>query len=323
MLNFYNALNIRQDTPVEDIEKIIKKAQEKAKESNKKGNYLDSLLELKYVAAGKLFLTTIKHYGSKENYDRALKKSSAKKVNVNKSFDFKKSFKIFTIGLALTGCIIIFIHSSNLVTIEIQVPAGTSIEEVLEHYGITEFELRGDGLRGPSYVLKEDGTYEVRVSKEKAENIEEIIKADEEAKKPETYAFKYIVKPGNTSSGLAAKYNLSSHPDRELYIGEELILYTYDKDIAEEMNLEYEYDTAEPFPTEYEYYEVQSGDNISKIAGKFGVTSQRIVEFNNISNIHGIQAGKNLIIVYEWLEGKEAYLARLEAEKNDTKGAIS
>ena len=30
MLNFYNALNIRQDTPVEDIEKIIKKAQEKA-----------------------------------------------------------------------------------------------------------------------------------------------------------------------------------------------------------------------------------------------------------------------------------------------------
>ncbi|SDM80707.1 N-acetylmuramoyl-L-alanine amidase, partial [Sediminibacillus halophilus] len=43
-------------------------------------------------------------------------------------------------------------------------------------------------------------------------------------------------------------------------------------------------------------YTVQSGDNLSSIAVKFGVTVAQIQEWNNISNPNAIQIGQVLIV---------------------------
>lgn len=319
MKNYYEILNIKQDVTEEELYKNIKKKISYIKNTTKNDNLSSKTAGRVVIVLCEAFLLTLKHYGSKENYDRALKMKYNKKVKQNKKTNFNRKFALVAAGLVMSAGITI--AAANLETTEIPVYTGQTLSDICIEYNIGELEIIGDGFRTKDYEYQDDDTLTVVSTDEKIGNINSMLNENSEVvaeSEIETYTFKYIVKSGDTATGLIESLRLVDFGKRELWQGEELTLKTTDFAIAEEMKKQYGIDTAKPFPTEYEYYEVQPGDSISKIAAKFGVTSERIVDFNMIPNINGIQVGTKIIIVYEYVTGAEAVALR-EQNNNSNK----
>ena len=95
----------------------------------------------------------------------------------------------------------------------------------------------------------------------------------------------YIVQPGDTLSGIAARYgttyqslaaiNNIADPNR-IYPGQEIVI----EGAAAEASTE--------------YYTIQSGDTLSSIAANYGTTWQWLAEVNSISDPNLIYPGNTI-----------------------------
>lgn len=247
----------------------------------------------------KEFESVLKSYGSKKNYDRALKISGKfnymkknLKVKVG-NIDKKKKFKIFVAGLVVAGTITsgAILATNNLTVTEVPIYSDDSIEKVLEDYDIDSFQLLGKDKIG-NYTdsdakiihTKKD---EDRINKVSNERMEEHIPK-------KTYSFKYVVKLGDTVSGLENVFEATDikHKGGLLYEDEVVTVYTTNEKIAEAGQRQFKKDTGIKELSSYEEYVVRKGDTLPSIAEKYNVSVDEILKYN--PNIKDVQ------MIYEW-----------------------
>src|SRR5690606_10714224 len=123
----------------------------------------------------------------------------------------------------------------------------------------------------------------------------------------------YTVKSGDTVGGIAAKYRVKAsdltywHNIRKnlIRVGKKLAIYVPEKDKSkyagntdsksESKNSATSKEQNTGSNSEFELYTVKSGDNVWVIAQKFeGVTTDDILQLNNISNEKGLVVGQKL-----------------------------
>lgn len=97
----------------------------------------------------------------------------------------------------------------------------------------------------------------------------------------------YTVVSGDTLSGIASKYGTTYQKLAEYNgISNPNLIYPGQKVKIPGSSSNYEYKQI--------YYTIQSGDNLTKIASKFGTTVNQLVAWNNIANPNLIYAGKSI-----------------------------
>lgn len=97
----------------------------------------------------------------------------------------------------------------------------------------------------------------------------------------------YTVVSGDTLSGIASKYGTTYQKLAEYNgISNPNLIYPGQKIKIPSSSSNYEYKQT--------YYTIQAGDNLTKIASKFGTTINQLVAWNNIANPNLIYAGKSI-----------------------------
>lgn len=97
----------------------------------------------------------------------------------------------------------------------------------------------------------------------------------------------YTVVSGDTLSGIASKYGTIYQKLAEYNgISNPNLIYPGQKIKIPSSSSNYEYKQT--------YYTIQAGDNLTKIASKFGTTVNQLVAWNNIANPNLIYAGKSI-----------------------------
>lgn len=97
----------------------------------------------------------------------------------------------------------------------------------------------------------------------------------------------YTVVSGDTLSGIASKYGTTYQKLAEHNgISNPNLIYPGQKIKIPSSSSNYEYKQT--------YYTIQAGDNLTKIANKFGTTVNQLVAWNNIANPNLIYAGKSI-----------------------------
>mgnify|MGYP004544023205 FL=1 len=263
------------------------------------------------------FESVLRSYGSKENYDRALKISKkfnyikeTLKVKIGK-IDKKKKFKIIVAGLVVAGTIAsgAVLAANNLTSTEVPLyPEDDSVVDFLEEYNIHSYQVpKGDiyKIEGNKFVDSNSIDYVKIYHKIKDEaKIDKITEKRENEHKPKKeYAFKYIVKSGDTVSGLESIFeaNKVDHEGGVLHENEVVTIHTTNKEVAEAGQMEYENQIKEPELVSYDEYIVQEGDTLPDIAREYNVSVDEILKYNpSIDNIQLIYAGSKLIIPREY-----------------------
>lgn len=105
-----------------------------------------------------------------------------------------------------------------------------------------------------------------------------------ESEEVENNDYVYVVKSGDTLSGIASKYN-TSYQELAKYnnIENPNIIY-----IGQEIKI--------PFTSKEKTYIVKSGDTLSSIASKYNTTYQKLAKYNNIENPNIIYVGQEIKI---------------------------
>lgn len=265
----------------------------------------------------KEFEKVIESYGSKENYDRALKISG--KFNDVKKFlkvrtgkmDKKRKFKLFVTSLVLAGTITsgIIVATNNLEVTKVPIYTDDSIEKVLEDYDINSFQLLNKNN------IYSDSEAKIIHTKKDEDRINKVSDEREKNHKPaKTYSFKYVVKLGDTVSGLENVFEAIKidHKGGLLYEDEVVTVHTTNEKIAEAGKMQYKKDTGINELSSYEEYYIQKGDTLPDIANKYNVSVDEILKYNpNIKNPQMIYEGDTLIIPCEYkLENEQTSIKK-------------
>lgn len=295
MINYYKLLGIDRKLNEEKLMKLLNRRIDYLTRKKGKANGEDKIYTVISEALYRRFLMTIKHYGSKENYDKALGKSYDKIVKVKKPS--KESLKKFVLIGTISGVIIGGITAANLFDV-VEVPLYDNediktISQELEEIGIPNNFLYTSGMadRIAKYVVPENKT-------------EEVNEFNEERSKG--YIFKYVLKTGDTSSGLMQKFEATGIGGSCDFAGDEVTIYTRNKQIALEWQRKYDEEKerkkqeyiASITPDHFEQYVVKPGDTVAEIANAFGITASELMRFNNnkIPDIYTVYAGDTLRI---------------------------
>lgn len=300
MIDYYDLLGIDRKLSEEELIKTIKNDLKLFEKNKSKVTGQDKVLTLSYIYLGKRFLRTIEHYGSKENYDRALKKYNVK-IKKFKKDGFKKVVLAGCIAGTLMGGIAAF--STNYDLVNVPMYNNDTLEVVASDLGMSPNNLLY--IRGLKAIVKESDRkrFDAKLEERKQEDIE----------KNKVYNFKYIVCAGDTLSGIYEKFKAvdviredgSKRSEHSIDAYEEVTIYTHDKEMAKAGQMAYdkymmEKEEQAKFnnPVSFEYYTVKVGDTLPEIAQSYGVDCADIIKYNQgkVPDIYTIYEGDTLKI---------------------------
>lgn len=302
MINYYvllNKLTDRNDLKQMDEEKLRSTLKKMSKKLRQEGKKLKGK-EAAYTSVVELFLrrflTTLDHYGSKENYDRALSKS-AKIVNVKAPN--KKKIGKFVLVTAAVGAMAFGLYNVNFK--DVHVPIFPQ-----ETYQGVEEELNALGIDA-DFIAECRNNLDTGIYRVKRKDSDKLEKYNNE--REDTYSFLYIVKEGETYDDLAQRFKpisvIKDNGTMGLKAGDVVKVTTHFKEIADQGRRLYaeEKDKKPDLePTSFEGYTVKAGDTVGSIALKFGITYNALAKYNpSIEDLYStIYEGQNLNIpVYE------------------------
>lgn len=307
MINYYTLLGINRNVSEEKLFSIIDNNINILKTKTEKLTGKDKMYALVSISLHKKFLKTVKHYGSKEVYDKALGMSYDKVIKL-KVPEKKTLVKIAICG-TLVGTIIGGIAiEKNLTTVEVKLYSDDTIESLCEEFGIKKYNIHASNNKLEKSIERGESV-EVVVSNDKALEIQSIAKErrEEVIQKNRIYKFKYLVQDDDTISGLKNRFNAEKITDSkgnerysDIWSNETIIIYTKDQSIAEEMEVKYEEYLQSLEPIDFVYYEVKQDDTVGKIVNKYGITRNALCKYNTNTDGYTIYAGSTLRIpVYE------------------------
>lgn len=176
------------------------------------------------------------------------------------------------------------------------VKADDNLASVARKFGISQDSIRSWNSMDAAAFIKEGDT--LKVSKPE-------LKPQVENTRPKIgKGEKYVVREGDTFADIAKSYDVSvvmlmqanEGFNRRLSVGDSLVIPEYVRKKAEKKAVKSETKTAaKPKSNEKtSVYTVQSGDNLTNIARKFGTTVAKIQELNNMGNSSSLSVGQKL-----------------------------
>ena len=176
------------------------------------------------------------------------------------------------------------------------VKADDNLASVARKFGISQDSIRSWNSMDAAAFIKEGDT--LKVSKPE-------LKPQVENTRPKIgKGEKYVVREGDTFADIAKSYDVpvvmlmqaNEGFNRRLSVGDSLVIPEYVRKKAEKKAAKSETKTAaKPKSNEKtSVYTVQSGDNLTNIARKFGTTVAKIQELNNMGNSSSLSVGQKL-----------------------------
>ena len=178
---------------------------------------------------------------------------------------------------------------------------GDNLASVARMFGVSQESLRIWNSMDAAAFVKAGGT--LLVSKP-----ESAAKSDESRPKLAS-GQKYVVRDGDTYAAVAAAYDIpvillmqaNQGFTRRLMVGDSLVIPEYAKKAAAKQNVrsaksEKSKNEKKKPAEKTSVYVVQSGDNLSVIARKFGTTVSKIQELNDMGKSTNISVGQKLIV---------------------------
>ena len=176
------------------------------------------------------------------------------------------------------------------------VKAEDNLASVARKFGISQDSIRSWNSMDAAAFIKEGDT--LKVSKPE-------LKPQVENTRPKIgKGEKYVVREGDTFADIAKSYDVpvvmlmqaNEGFNRRLSVGDSLVIPEYVRKKAEKKAAKSETKTAaKPKSNEKtSVYTVQSGDNLTNIARKFGTTVAKIQELNNMGNSSSLSVGQKL-----------------------------
>ena len=176
------------------------------------------------------------------------------------------------------------------------VKAEDNLASVARKFGISQDSIRSWNSMDAAAFIKEGDT--LKVSKPE-------LKPQVDNSRPKIgKGEKYVVREGDTFADIAKSYDVpvvmlmqaNQGFNRRLSVGDSLVIPEYVRKKADKKPAKSETKTAaKPKSNEKtSVYTVQSGDNLTNIARKFGTTVAKIQELNNMGNSSSLSVGQKL-----------------------------
>ena len=317
MINYYVLLdkladiNNLKEMDEEKLRATLRKISKKLRQKSEKLTGKDAVLISTLDFICRRFLTTLDHYGSKENYDRALAKST--KIIKVKVPDKKKLGK-FVLVTGLIGTMAIGLPAVTLTKTEVPLYPHETYEEV-------EKELRNNGI--DTVKINENGAVlEVVTPRWEKDKVDKL----NEKREDESYSFSYIIKEGDTFDELSEKFKIlmlsKEDGTMDLREGDVVTIITKDAASARLGREIYEKDQENKVlePTYFVSYTVKKGDTLGELALRFGVTCHAIGRYNESLIPEGEKASPGEVIY----EGFSYLIPQYEEiDKNKTSVTIN
>jgi len=238
-------------------------------------------------------------------------KFNKEKLKANLKFFSTRAGKLVIVtSVVALGTTLVAVGLNNAKeTTTITAYKGETLNQVMDAYDIERINIKNEPLNGNEEFLS-NREFEVTKYFDADEKIKSINEIEEERKEeyekanPELYSFPYVVQFGDTLSGLRERFGTDKiekdEPGTDLYYGEELVIWTDKKGLADEMNRRYEEKLAESMPSDFTTYVVKDGDTLAAIANAHGALITDIMEYNEIADPDCISTGNVIKIpVYE------------------------
>lgn len=238
------------------------------------------------------------------------------KLKANLKFFSTKAGKVILVTtVAALGTILVAVGVNNAKeTTTITAYKGETLNQVMDVYDISRSNIKNEPSNGNETFMT-NREFEVTKYFDAEDKIAEINQIDDERKEeyekanPKLYSFYYTVQFGDTLSGLKDRFNYAKiekdEPGSDLYYGEDIVIWTDKKGLADEMNSRYEEQIAESMPSDFTTYVVKDGDTLAAIANAHGALITDIMEYNEIADPDCISTGRVIKIpVYEKTNSK-------------------
>lgn len=233
------------------------------------------------------------------------------KLKANLKFFSTKAGKVILVtSVAALGTILVAVGVNNAKeTTTITAYKGETLNQVMDVYDISRSNIKNEPSNGNETFMS-NREFEVTKYFDAEDKIAEINQIDDERKEeyekanPKLYSFYYTVQFGDTWSGLVERFSAKDikkdEPGKDLYYGEDLVIWTDKKGLADEMNSRYEKQMAESMPSDFTTYVVKDGDTLAAIANAHHANILDIMEYNEIADPDCISTGNVIKIpVYE------------------------
>lgn len=233
------------------------------------------------------------------------------KLKANLKFFSTKAGKVILVTtVAALGTILVAVGVNNAKeTTTITAYKGETLNQVMDVYDISRSNIKNEPSNGNETFMT-NREFEVTKYFDAEDKIAEINQIDDERKEeyekanPKLYSFYYTVQFGDTWSGLVERFSAKDikkdEPGKDLYYGEDLVIWTDKKGLADEMNSRYEKQMAESMPSDFITYVVEDGDTLAAIANAHHANILDIMEYNEIADPDCISTGQVIKIpVYE------------------------
>lgn len=302
MINYYKILDIDKKLSEEQLKEELKRRERYISRPENNKTSKEKIESAIALAVCHRFSSTLRHYGSKEKYDRALSKNVTKKdIRINKNKNTKVNFKKIALAGSLIGVVVLGAGTikgikDNYDIVDVPIYECDYEAEKIQNNLIDKIcrEIEYDG----NFKIKRDDVLKILVANEDVPKIEE--KKEIRQNPP---SCDYIVQANENIYNLRNKFFdveiVKDDPNNDPYMnpnlppeGTHIKAYVLDEILAKKLQAEYDKYIESKKPIDWKTYTPKPGETLPDVAFKLGTTCNILIKYNdNITDTNTVYAG--------------------------------